>query len=469
MATDYAKWDSLVDPDEEFEKKVQKHLAERRERLEQGFQWDSVEDALRNSTPITRDDELLVTLVRPKGRAIAPSAPPVDAHRIDAAGYGTARAGSWQDPPQPVAGWHSFTSGLLGVVWFVEALNYGVHVVFRPEPWNLTSTIAGYTVWAVQLACLVQCQLTDPSRLPPEWEEQARAGAVPATTCKRTGRLLPPRARYVRRTGTVVIGLDHYCFWLGKPIGLFNRKFFVLFVAYSALFCAMGSAHSWYELLVLAPARLGAAPPPPLQLGRSVRAPVSAARACWSWLQALHGRASDAGHGGYLLALLATTLINPAGAVLLGMMALTQLLLVAYNRTSLEPDDDRYDVGVAANWRQVFGRSCWALPVRPQRGAAQPEADGLSWPTNPKGSQTSRERAAPEVGATRQRWGWLWVPFWAVLQWEHWFCCGAMGVGCVRHTLRLILLVRSNHGRPFVPRAPNEHTPTNPASSKRAA
>lgn len=42
--------------------------------------------------------------------------------------------------------------------------------------------------------------------------------------------------------------------------GFRNRKFFVLFVLYSAAFCTMGAAHSWYELLVLAPARLGHSP-----------------------------------------------------------------------------------------------------------------------------------------------------------------------------------------------------------------
>ena len=56
--------------------------------------------------------------------------------------------------------------------------------------------------------------------------------------------------------------LDHYCHWLGTPVGFGNRKLFILFCGYSAIFCAMGSAHSIYELTYSAPRRLGLAPLP---------------------------------------------------------------------------------------------------------------------------------------------------------------------------------------------------------------
>ena len=111
----------------------------------------------------------------------------------------------------------AFSTHLLGVIWLIEALNYSVHVIFRPEPWNAASVASGYAVWAVQLVSLAQCQLTDPGSVSDEWEAQAKAGAVPSTACKRSGHLLPPRARYVRRAGRVIVGFDHFCFWLGPP------------------------------------------------------------------------------------------------------------------------------------------------------------------------------------------------------------------------------------------------------------
>ena len=88
----------------------------------------------------------------------------------------------------------AFGTYLLSVIWLIEALNYGVHVIFRPEPWNAVSVITGYALWAVQLVSLARCQLTDPGGVSSEWEAQARAGSVPASTCKRSGHLLPPRA-----------------------------------------------------------------------------------------------------------------------------------------------------------------------------------------------------------------------------------------------------------------------------------
>ena len=125
-------------------------------------------------------------------------------------------------------------------VWLLEALNYTVHVLIRPEPWNPASVAFGYALWALQLVCFAQLQLADAGGIPAGWDELAAAGVVPTSVCERTGRLVPPRARYCRRAGGVVLGLDHYCHWIGTPIGFGNRKLFVLFIGYSAFFCFVG-------------------------------------------------------------------------------------------------------------------------------------------------------------------------------------------------------------------------------------
>ena len=117
------------------------------------------------------------------------------------------------------------------------------------------------------------------------------------------------------------------------------------------------------------------------------------------------------------------------------------MLLVLYNRTTLEPEDSRYDVGFFANWTQVFGVRAllWGLPVR----GDGPGGDGLRWPLNPEWSgAVPADKAAPGASAVRQRWGMLWVPFWVALQWEHFFCCGCLSVGVVRRVLRLCLIAR---------------------------
>ena len=45
---------------------------------------------------------------------------------------------------------------------------------------------------------------------------------------------LPPRAYFLQREQTIILGFDHYCWWLGAPIGWYNRKFFLQFVIYAS-------------------------------------------------------------------------------------------------------------------------------------------------------------------------------------------------------------------------------------------
>ena len=104
-------------------------------------------------------------------------------------------------------------------------------------------------------------QVVNPGMATEAWTAGALAGEHHATVCKRSGELLPERATYVRRAGGVVLGLDHFCGWLGTPVGLYNRKLFILFVSYSFLFCVVGFFHSLYALLCSLPDSL--LPPPP--------------------------------------------------------------------------------------------------------------------------------------------------------------------------------------------------------------
>eukprot|EP00966_Prymnesium_polylepis_P206776 4790021-Prymnesium_polylepis.1 len=118
----------------------------------------------------------------------------------------------------------------------------------------------------MQLCCFARCQCTAPGSVPRGWVELAQECGAPIAyyRCKISGEILPPRARYLRRTGSAILGFDHYCHWLGTAVGLHNRKFFVLFVVYSAAFCIMGAAHSLHDLRHSLPAWLGVAPPPSL-------------------------------------------------------------------------------------------------------------------------------------------------------------------------------------------------------------
>ena len=296
------------------------------------------------------------------------------------------------------------TLGLFGI-WTLEALNYSVHVVLRPQPWNTVSQICAYTLWALQLLCFARCQMVAPGCASEDWERDVQNGARSAVVCKRTGRLLPERALYVRRADGVVLGLDHYCSWLGTPIGLRNRKFFILFVGYSALFCAMGTWHSLYDLLCSLPDALlpvsshGGGSDDAHQC-RHVGLPDALREAlqrmhpgaiAWEALASAHRgfgellHLLDLSHGAgqlsYAVLLTLTVPANLIAAAVLGHLSWDHLQLVARNRTTLAPNDSRYDVGFSRNIRQVFGEQqlLWPLPTTPDIATT----DGYTYPLNP--------------------------------------------------------------------------------------
>lgn len=303
-------------------------------------------------------------------------------------------------------------SPLLAPIWALEALNYGVHACWRPVPWNSVSVALGYGLWALQLWCLFCCQLAAPTHISDGWRQRAAMGTVPSITCPQTGDLLPPRARYVRRAGGVVLGFDHFCYWLGTPIGIHNRKAFVLFVSYSAIFLIMGTGHSLYEITYAMPVRMGYPPFPwantqPLPWrpeaagvpadGNSTTAAGAdtygaLAYRLVAWLiGGAHGRIgwfvhfldSASGPTGpgllYTFAVGATVVLNVLAAILMACFALFQFSFVLTNQTALTPRlERRFDVGWARNWQQVMGSSAllWTVPI------ANGVADGHSWPVN---------------------------------------------------------------------------------------
>lgn len=319
----------------------------------------------------------------------------------------------------------AFSSCGLWMIWALEAVNFLVHVLLRPTPWNGLSTSIGYCLWGLQLASLFVFQAVDPGMASPEWEEGAQSGKHSATVCKRTGKLLPARAMYVRRAGGVVLGVDHFCGWTGTPVGLYNRKLFVLFVCYSAVFCAMGASHSLYALLCALPGQVGAddpfhpavvgglgvggsgatsrlPPSPPLaqcwqglSFGSSALSDAIARRsvgaAIWEGFASLHiafgcllhllGHAYAAGHLLYAVLLTGTVPANLLATAFLSSLAIEQVRLISKNRTTLDPANAAYDLGLVRNWKQWFGEQplLWPLPV--PAGVA---SDGYEWPLNPQ-------------------------------------------------------------------------------------
>jgi hypothetical protein len=55
--------------------------------------------------------------------------------------------------------------------------------------------------------------------------------------CSRCKAFKPQRAHHDSVTGRCIVKLDHYCPWVNNAVGVFNHKFFLLFVLYTCLQC----------------------------------------------------------------------------------------------------------------------------------------------------------------------------------------------------------------------------------------
>ena len=97
----------------------------------------------------------------------------------------------------------------------------------------------------------------------------------------------------------------------------------------------------------------------------------------------------------HAMALVATVGLDLGAALVLGSFSLWHTWLLIANRTTMQPDDARYDVGAGANIRQVMGRQPWLWAV-PIVGAGS-SVDGVHWPLNPAFERAERDAASPQA------------------------------------------------------------------------
>lgn len=271
-------------------------------------------------------------------------------------------------------------------IWFIVAANYVVHMLLRSEWWSTPVVVIGHALVAEQLASFAQCVHTHPGSPPAAWSTTA-AMAGDGTIVN--GMRVPPRAFYVKRLGTVVLGFDHYCWWIGGPIGWRNRKFFLQFVLSSAALSGFACVLTAIDLITLVP---GLLPPglggeqQPLHAHRSAQYDVLARNSPYGqpmpmMLIALAFAELRQMDLGYAMALFALVGADAVACLLLGGFGLWHVYMILRNRTSMEPPGEEvYDIGSADNWRQVMGRKWWLWAVPGWLDDA-PIGDGMAWPT----------------------------------------------------------------------------------------
>lgn len=292
----------------------------------------------------------------------------------------------------------------LVVVWGAVAFSYLVLIFWREVRWNATTLLVAHAILGLQIVSYVRCQVTPPGTVTKEWQHQAASGLEPSESCKRSGLLQPARGVFVSHEGKVVLGLDHYCFWLGTTIGFRNRKYFLLFLLYSCGLALFAGSHALHELLVGLPGRLPASVVGVEQDalwqrvlggdGPGPRFPMPLQLTHGTPLLLLQVVASTFGGGsrmrvGYCVAIMLVCVLDFVMAMLLALFGGWHVWLVLRNRTTFAPHERRYDVGVVANVRQVMGRhaALWLLPIE----GAGPTVDGIHWPLSRDAAKHERE------------------------------------------------------------------------------
>ena len=302
-----------------------------------------------------------------------------------------------------------------------------------------------YALSLMTVTSYVLLQITPPGSPPNNWLSHAEAGSLPVRHPK-TEQLQPPRSRYVRRYGAVVLGLDHFCSWLGVPTGLRNRKHYLQFTFYSVALVACALALDLVDVSRTARCVYDLKPRPAASLCATrelhssalcerrrrrdemlLEAATAAAADVGRWWfggrggrgiggRGIGGRGIGGRGGGRsgtqpshvnraerTLALRMTLCFERTDhatgsthAALTPYLCLLNLMVTAAygrwacclfhhaarNRTVLCPHDDRYDVGTLANLRQIFGAGPVLLWPLPMPWGAT-RFTGLSYPLNP--------------------------------------------------------------------------------------
>ncbi|EOD34772.1 hypothetical protein EMIHUDRAFT_228308 [Emiliania huxleyi CCMP1516] len=253
-------------------------------------------------------------------------------------------------------------TGLLGIVGVNYVAHVGTITRSRDTSWNTPLHIIGHAILALLLTSWLRTLCQPYLRLPAGWQE--RIGARDVVLSSKSGRAMPPRAFESR--GHVLLGFDHNCRWLGVPVALHNRKFFVLTMFWGAAMCTFAGTLSAFDLAALKSGANGGEGDGGFSLLRAVSLSASPLRLMLAVAEI----------GSVPLPALLIFLDTLTGGLLLCLFV-TNLRDVLRNVTAFEGARATWDLGRAANLRQWLGESpaLWLVPV------ANIPVDGIVWPT----------------------------------------------------------------------------------------
>jgi len=234
-----------------------------------------------------------------------------------------------------------FVLGLFGWAEYVFVLYVSIPI-WEPRPLICSIFLLGWHVaLCLTLAPYFRCMFTDPGGLPINMRNIQKSDCNDSKWCKKCDLIKPDRSHHCSVCQTCVLKMDHHCPWVNNCVGFRNYKFFILFLMYVPVLCLVFIACAIPRII------------------------------------ASHFRITTPGE----LQVVVVFLVCLTFGLGLTCFAVAHIGYVLKNVTTLESfgnTSNPYDLGLRANWHQVFGPSpwFWFLPTRNSIG------DGLTFPRN---------------------------------------------------------------------------------------
>jgi len=250
-------------------------------------------------------------------------------------------------------------SALLCIVGVNYAAHVGTITRSAEDAWGTALHIAGHAILALLLISWLRTLCAPYARLPADWQE--RLAAADIIHSSKSGVAMPPRAFESR--DHILLGFDHNCRWLGVPVALHNRKFFIGTMFWGTALTSFAGTLSACDFAALKSDDDGGVDPSLLDALRLISSP----------LQLLLAAVEI----GSLPVPALLVLLDTFTAAFLLFMFITHLRYVLGNVVSVDNATNKWDLGAAANLRQWLGETpaLWLVPV------ANTQADGIVWPT----------------------------------------------------------------------------------------